>query len=310
MSWPWTRKPQRQRPEQWIPDAWPCDAATLERWLRETLLEPADDSEVKLGGLDRIRVSAEVTGPEISHLLIDATGVAITVDPGDQPRSTTTPTTPATPEIVTRNPGVLRSARLAATPVVIQGFDVHVEGSIQDLALDWVRYATEQEPDRPASIFGFEEPEDKPRERPSGTFSARMRASDIAPMLKAVIQPLLATAGVRLRRLDATVTASSRQKITVDAVASVRWKIVGATVRATAVAHVDPDGVITVKRLRLRSRNPLIAAALAVARSSLREAEGKRVDLNEGLSTGTTTLRIHDLRITADEDVAVSARFS
>ena len=310
MSWPWNRKTQRPTPQPWVPDAWPCDSITLERWLREMLLEAASDGEMKVGGLDGIRISADVTGPEINSLLIDATGVEITVDAGEKPASHATPDAPETPEIVARTTGILRSARLAAGPVVIQGFDVHVDGSIQNVALDWVRYATEQAPGTPASVFGFEDPEGKPAQHPSGAFSARMRAADIAPMITAVMRPLLATTGVRLRRLEATVTTSSRQKVTVDALASVRWKIFGATIRATAVAHVDPDGIITVKRLRLRSWNPFIAAALAMVRSDLREAEGQRLDLNEGLAEGSTTVRVHDLRITADEDVAVSARFS
>lgn len=49
---------------------------------------------------------------------------------------------------------------------------------------------------------------------------------------------------------------------------------------------------------------------LLFARKYIREVIGKSIDLNAELADSGTSLRLHDVRIQAGDDVTVSARFS
>ena len=62
--------------------------------------------------------------------------------------------------------------------------------------------------------------------------------------------------------------------------------------------------------LRFRSRRSPIALALRLMREELREAEGRRLDLNaEAAADGASrTLRVHDLRVRVAQDIEVSGR--
>lgn len=304
MSAWWKRTPTTDAEERWTPAVWPGDAATVERWLRLQLCS-ADD-EVQITGLDDIRTTVELDGTDISHLLIDATHVALAVRPGAGPAPA-----PASDEaerdILSREPGMLRFARLAAGPVVVQGHEIHLDATLQNLPVDWVQYATPLTPERPETVFGIDE--SRRPSHPSGTFSARMRSDEIGPLIAAMARPLLASAKVRLRRLEVTLAESRNQTITLRALASVRWKIFGAAVRATAVVRITPDAVVTVKRLRVRSRNPAIAIGLRMVRDELRAVEGQSHDLNAELGPGSS-VRIRDVRVSVGYDTEISARIS
>ncbi|MEJ6553503.1 hypothetical protein B4U78_010780 [Microbacterium esteraromaticum] len=299
----------RHDDESWVPDAWPADSATVERRLRDELLtEIADSPDMRVSGIDDIRTTVDLDGTEITHLLIDATGVKLKMKPA--PGATPRPQPDARPEpdVIARTPGMLRFARITADPVNIQGYDVRIDATLHNVAFDWARYATPVRADRPATAFAIADADDPGT--PSGAFSVRMRADDLGPMIESVARPLLKESGVRLRRLDTTVTADAEQNVAVDAVAGVRWKIFFATVRAHAEAHVDSDAILTVKTVRLSSRNPLIALALRLMREELREAEGRRIDLNaEAAADGASrTLRVHDLRVRVAQHIEVTGR--
>lgn len=304
--WPWNGKTAAAA--SWTPAAWPGDAATVERWLREELrANVVSGSELQLDGVDDIRITAQLDGTDLEHLLIDATGVNLTVQMQDDAQLAAADALPAAvPEIISRTPGMLRTGRLIADPVMVQGFPVHVDATVSDAPVDWAEYADDREQGRPASRFGIEESPGPATS--SGSFSVRIQAADIAPLLVAIARPMLATAGVRLRRLECTITVGQRQVVTVHALASARWKIFGVSARATASVQISPDAVVTVKRVRLSSSNPLVAIALFAVRSQVRASEGQRFDLNA--EAGPVSPRVHDLRVTAGDDVAIAGRFS
>lgn len=292
----------------WAPTSWPGDAATVERWFRTELLAAVGDDRLRLSGLDGIRTTVELDGTDVARLLIDATGVALTVDVGAGTASAGTDAAqPIHPQIITRTPGALRFARVIADPVTLQGHELHLDATVQDLLFDWVRYAEPTSPGRPSSAFGIEDAASEHPTgsgHPAGTFAVSMRTDKIDPLIASIAQPLLAESGIRLRRLKTDLAEGRRQTIKLHALASVRWKIFGATVRATFVVQIERDGVITVKQLRLRSSNPVIAIVLLMARSELRRVEGQKLDLNEGCEA----LRLHDLRVSIAESVEISGR--
>lgn len=322
--WPWSRRPEvAAATPEWAPASWPKDSQTVERWVREALVAPlhadADDApdaeRVRIVGLDGIRIQTQLHGADLTRLLIDATGVDLTVraparvytyrdlDPGPPPPAS------EAPRIISRAPGTLHSARIVAQPVRVQGHAVNIDLTLANIGLDWVRYDRERTAGVPASIVDVEAA-DAPT-RPSGAFTVRMRADQLAPLVADVARPLLAALGVRLRHLTGTVTVSRRQVVTVRGAAAVRWKIFGASVRLLASVHISPDAVVTVRRLRLRSVNPIVAIALAATRSGLRAVEGQVHDLNAALrEDGAATPRLHDVRIAADRDLTASGRFS
>ena len=303
---PWRN---RHDDKSWVPDAWPGDSATVERRLRDELFaEIASSADMRVSGLDDVRTTVDLDGAEITHLLIDATGVKLKMKPGNGATPEPQAKADAEPAILDRIPGALRFARITAEPANIQGYDIHIDATLQNVAFDWARYATPVRADRPATAFGIADADDSGA--PSGVFSVRIRADDLGPMIESVARPLMKESGMRLRRLDTDVTADDDQNVTIDAVAAVRWKIFYATVRAHVDLHVARDAIIAVKTVRLSSRNPLIALALRLMREELREAEARRIDLNaEAAADGASrTLRVHDLRVRVAQDIEVSGR--
>ncbi|GAA3937131.1 hypothetical protein [Microbacterium soli] len=311
--------------------AWPGDAAAVERRLRSELLN-ALDTELRVTGLDGIRTAVELDGTTLTHVLVDATGVRIDVHPaetgtgaadagarntgaGGPGAAAVADAASQADDILTRTSGKLRFARLMAAPVTVQGHDIHLDATVADLPFDWVEHTAPRDPERPETRYGVE---DSPLPaHPTGSFTARMRLADIGPLLADIARPLLEPSGVRLRRLDASVHADRRQNVTLKGFASVRWKIFGATVRGTAVVHADRDGVLTVRKVRLRSGNPIIAIALHLARHRIRAVEGERLDLNAPDSapddaptpaSAERVLRVHDLRVRTGTDLEITGR--
>lgn len=348
----WNRKAD----PTWVPDAWPGDAATVERRLRtELFAEIADSPDLRITGVDDIRTTVDLDGTEIAHLLIDATGVKLKMKPGSRepgssegsgaptsggptsggpgaggpgsgapgaggsrsggpasggPASDPEPEPDAEhePAVIERTPGVLRFARVTADPVTVQGYDIHIDATLQNVAFDWARYAEPLRPHQPETAFGIADPVEM--STPTGTFTARMRADELGPLIESAARPLLKESGMRLRRFETSVTADAEQNVMIDGIASVRWKIFYATLRAHAEVHVDPDAIITVKAVRLSSRNPLIALGLRMMREELRGAEGQRFDMNADMKAESTprALGVHDLRVRVTQSIEVSGR--
>lgn len=280
---------------------WPGDARSIESWLRARMLsEIGADAGARVGGLDRVRFDVEASGTDIDRLLIDATGAKITLHAAD-PYSAPPPP-PEAPAVIAKQEGMLRSARIIADPVKLQGCPIHLDLTVNDLPFSWVTYDAELTPGDPSSRHGIDESDSAGS--PTGSLSGSMSVDDIGPLLTKVMRPLLSAEGVRLRRLALTVEDAGSERLVAQATVSARWRIFAARVRAELAVHVSPDAVFTVERLRLSTRNPLIALGLRLVRGELRALEGRTFDLN----ASAETIRIHDLRFTVDEHLTVTAR--
>jgi len=280
---------------------WPGDARTIEQWLRARMLaELASGTDARIDGLDRVRISVDATGTVIDHLLVDATGVKLTLHASGA--AAPAPGGPAEPVVVARQDGMLRSARLVADPVKVQGLPVHLDVTLNELPFAWVTYDAEQTPGDPTSRNGVDEAETAGAS-PTGSFTASARVDDIGRMLNRILRARPA-GSVRVRRIDVAIEDAGAARLQVRAAGTVRWKLLAARVRAEATVHITPDAVVTLERLRLTARNPLIALALRMLRSQTTEIEGQTHDLNADAGS----IRIHDLRVTAGETLRVTGR--
>ncbi|WP_309126915.1 hypothetical protein [Microbacterium sp.] len=280
---------------------WPGDRRAIESWLRTRMLsEIGADAGARVGGLDRVRFAVEATGAEIEHLLIDATGVKVTLHASAP--FTTDPPPPNGPIVVSRQDGMLRSARLVADPVKVQGCPVHLDATLNDLPFSWVTYDTELTPGDPSSRYGVDESDDPAS--PTGSFRGALSVDDIGPLLTKAMRPLLSAEGVRLRRLAVSVESPEAERLLVHAVISARWKLLAAKATAEVALHISPGAVVTVERLRVGTRNPVVALGLRLMRAELKAVEGRSYDMN----ADAETFRIRDLRFTVDERLTVTGR--
>ena len=80
--------------------------------------------------------------------------------------------------------------------------------------------------------------------------------------------------------------------------------------RSSVGTGADVSWTLPPKTVRLSTRTPLLALALRLMREELREAEGRRIDLNaEAAADGASrTLRVHDLRVRVAQHIEVSGR--
>lgn len=282
---------------------WPGDGDTVIRWIRAGL-QPTDAELVR--GLESVRIFADVSGATLELLSIDASGVELSLLPVNGAVSGST-LAPGEPEIVQRRPGVIRTVRLIADPVRIERIAVSIDAQIHDIPVEWLVYAEPTIPDQPETIHGVDLADDGVGMR--GAFTASLRSDDLSPLITSLVRPLLAGNGIHLSRLKAKVTQDGADGIRLDAGAGIRWRLLGASARGTARVHVSPDGVITLRDLKVGSRNPLVSLALRAARKSVQEQIGKSVDLNEDL-TSAGGPRLTDLRVAAGGDLTVSARLA
>lgn len=280
---------------------WPGDGEAVTRWIRAGL-QPTDAELVR--GLENVRISADVSEVTLEWLSIDASGVELSLLPVNDPVIESAPA-PAVPEILQRRPGVIRTARLIADPVRIESIAVSIDAQINDVPVEWLVYAEPTIPDQPETIHGLDLADDGAGMR--GTITASLRADDLSPLIASLARPLLHSNGIHLNRLKATITQDGADGIRIDAGAGIRWRLLGASARGSARVHVSPDGVITLRDLKVSSRNPLVMLALRAVRHSVREQIGKSFDLNEDL-TSADGPRLADLRVAADDELTVSAR--
>ncbi|MFK3677713.1 hypothetical protein ACI2IP_08275 [Microbacterium sp. NPDC090218] len=286
------------------PQQWPGDAAAVTRWVRASLVPDASEFEVR--GLDDVRVSCEMDGDDLTHLTLDASGVGLRLRvPKHDPSSPVSVPAPA-PPVVSRRRGIARTIRLIARPVRLERIPLVVDAQVHDAPIEWLEHAAPVVADRPESRFGIEIAGDGAGMR--GSFLASLAASDLTPLLTAVLRPALAAGGVRLRRLRVSVAPDGPDGFRIDGAGSVRWRIVPASARATARIGVHPDGIVTVRDVTVRSGNPLVSVALRAARKSIRGEIGRTHDLNEVLGTEVSAVRLHDVRVTVDDDITIAAR--
>lgn len=283
---------------------WPGDSHTVTRWARASLRP--DPSEFEIRGIDDVLITSTVDGDDLDQLVVDASGVALDLGAPRPDRSPTASAPPAAPEIVERRRGTARTVRMLARPVTIEGIPLTVDAQLDDAPIEWQVYASPVAEGRTESRYGLTLTEGGAGMR--GSFLASMRTSDLTPLLTAILHPAFQAAGARLRRLRATASQDGADGIRVDGSAAVRWRFIAASAKGTARIGIDPDGVLTVRDLRVGSRNPFIALALRAARKTIRAEIGRRHDLNASLAIDGVTVRLHDLRVTVGDEIRISAR--
>jgi hypothetical protein len=275
---------------------WPGSASTVQTWLREQL---TDDTLVPgVTGLERARIDVSMAGADLAELVIDLTGVSVEI-PRDTTESVTAdPPIDTEPAVVSRTPAVARFSRLRAHPLTVFGARLTLDAEAHDVPFTWVRSA---EGERGVAID-----ESSPDERRRGMITASMPRDDVVTLMRTVGNELQSQAGIRLTRSDIAFTQVSRDVVGVEVDAAVRRGLLSASVHATATIHVDRAGIVTLRRIRLRSWNPLIAIGLLIARRHVRRWEGRSIAVNDDLPPG---VRIADAELDVTGDLTISARF-
>lgn len=303
---------------------WPGDSATVVRWVRSTLRRAAQDSgEIALNGLEGIEVTASLTGYDLDHLTLDATGTKLTLGwnapplPIDAVANTPVTNAPVTnapvsedspePDVISREPGIVRSFRFSARPMRIERSPLTIDVQAFDMPIVWLTAADPAEPGVPESAHSIVPDDDLGELR--GTFHASIATKDLVPLIRSVARPMLSEGGIHLGRLRVEIVQDGADGIHVTAYAGVRWKLLMASARAEARIEVTKDAVITIRDLTLGSRNLLVKAALLFARKHVRTLIGRRIDLNESLTADGTSLRLHDVRVGIGEQLSVEGRF-
>ncbi|WP_440719948.1 hypothetical protein [Microbacterium sp. 22242] len=287
-----------------ILSSWPGDASTVERWLRAML--SAGDG-FRMDGSDRIRIDVALDGDDIETLDLIATRVNLRPELVDESSSPGDGAArPSKPAEIERRPAVLRHGRLSADPVRVHRIPIRIDATLDRLPIAWVRYERPLDPHRPETAFTIDASD--PARDTVGSLSATMRTSDVGPLLLTMMRPAVAAQGLRLHRLDIAASQDAEGRILIDLRGSARWKLLAARVRAGITVRVAPDAVVTVERLHVSSRNILVAVLLRFARAELRDAEGRSYDLNGDLAKDAALPRLRDVRVTAGEEISVSAR--
>ena len=279
---------------------WPRDADAVVDWIRTVALEPGE--EVIATGLERIRVTAELIGTDLESLAIDATDAALDLhfaDPSPAPM-------PAVePDVVRSSTGIARSVRMTAQPMRISGIPLFLDVRLSDAPITWLVYANPTVRGTEQSRHDLQVAEDGTGVR--GSVDLSIRADDIAPLIRSMLEPGLASAGIRLRRLDIDILQDGADGIRLRARGAARWKLLSASARASARVRITSDGILTLRDLRIGSGNPVVAFGLLFVRRHLRDAIGNTFDLNAD-EAGLQGIRVHGVQVAADEDVRFRAR--
>ena len=275
--------------------SWPGTAEQVRDWIRAMLRPEAGQ---QWAGLDRLQIQPQVDGADLTHLRLDATGLQLRALPGEAAKLT--PLVQPAPAVVSFQTGRLRELEVTARPVRVQGYELTLALRASNIDIDWTAYAGPLREHRPETAYAITAHDDQPAM--TATLDASMRQKDLVPMIREAMNDLTKGSGVTLRALKLRLATPEPGIITAEGVVSARMKFIGMRVRASIVVRYSPDGVLVLETLRLRSLNPIIALALRLTR----RFQGRTIDLNEQLGTGSA--RIRDLRVEAGDVLRVSAR--
>lgn len=290
------------------PHLWPGDARTVENWVRAQVALAAQHG---IRGLDRLRVSAQVQGDDLTDLTIDASRVRLSVQPSLDNESVSSPDDTAAEEVPPRTPvrtGMAHHARLTTKGMKVNGYPVTVDGHARSVPITWITLDAATQPEHPETAYLLGGGEHLAGM--TAHVSLSMQTSHLGPLATTIIRPAMAESGVHVRRITVDVLTPGAEQVQVTATVAARWKMIGVRLRAFVGLTVTPDGVVTVQSVRISSRNILAALALRVARGELRKVEGKVVDLNDSAASAQAGVRMHDLRVTASDDLTVSLRIA
>ncbi|MBD8077935.1 hypothetical protein [Cellulosimicrobium arenosum] len=272
--------------------------------LRDAFVEHAHPD---VAHVERLRVHATVDGPDVPALDVDLSGLVVrTTSGGGRPTETTLPPVPVGDLIdpaARREDGTLRHLRIEAHPVTVEGVPVDVVVDADDVRFRWVEGA-----DGSLGVELVDPGATGSGELVRGFVRVTAPQRDLIAAARRLIEKTLQeTGGLVLTSFDVQVDSAGPRAATAGGFARVRKRILSASIRARIAVDVDEHLVLTVRELSLTSRNPVVAAALLVARNHVDEARGRTVDLAAELPPG---LRLADVRLDVDESVAISARFA
>ncbi|MBT0995428.1 hypothetical protein KIN34_14155 [Cellulomonas sp. DKR-3] len=266
----------------------PSSDAELSARLRDALVASAG---VEPASAERVQVTATSSGADVPSLAVDLTGVTLS------PREARAAQGTGGFAVVRRERGTIGSLRVDAHPVTVVGAGADVQVEATDVPFEWVEGAGGElgvvgvEPDEAHAVHG----------------SARVAipVRDLEAAAERVAAQLAAANGLRLTRLDLRLTPAGANGIAVVAEAQVKKSLLSATVEAAMTATVDDALGVTVRDVRVTSRNPVVAALLGAVRSKVDRYDGRRVDLVAELPAG---LRLTDVTVTVGQDVVLTAR--
>lgn len=247
---------------------------------------------VEPASADHLRVTASVAGADVPTLDVDLTGVTVSPREARASRASAPALAPAT-----RERGTVGKLRVEAHPVTVVGAAVDVVVEAAGVPFEWVETADGAlglawvEPDASSPVTG----------------SARLAipAHAIQAAAERVAAQLAAANGLKLARLDVDLAPAGGNGVAVTVEAQVKKALLSATVEAGMTAVVDDALGVTLRDVRVTSRNPVVAALLVAARSRVERYDGRRFDLVSELPTG---IRLADVRVTVGDEVVLTAR--
>ncbi|BDZ42077.1 hypothetical protein GCM10025865_13760 [Paraoerskovia sediminicola] len=281
----------------------PTDGPALAERLHRALITAASDVE-GLEGVEGIRVTALLEGPDVSRLRLDLTGVRVPLPPDDGTTGGHSvgadPTTPVSRAVVTdaaREPGTVGRLEITANPIDLMGVPVVADIEGHQLRYAWLDDSAGQvlvelvEPDDSSPVTGH----------------ARLSAArdDVVAAVRHAATDALRGLGLELAALDVELTQPARRSVSVVASAKIRKGLLGATARLTGTATIDDSMVATLHDLSVTSGNPLVAAVLATVRGRVQRYDGRRIDLSTQLPPG---MHLTDVQVTVGDQIVLAAR--
>jgi hypothetical protein len=286
----------------------PADGADLAARIRAAL---ADEIGGRATGLDRARITAVLDGADVASADIDLSGVVVRLDDstarGLAGRSA--PGTPGAaadaakrwhPEVVRREPGILRRLRVDAHQLVAVDLPADVTAELEGLRFDWVEGSDGR--------VGIQPLEPTGAHPVSGHARVAVDKAGLVATARGLLAVVLHQQGITLTGLDVDVVSQGPRAATLRVDAGVKkGMFLSARVQATASVSIDANMVLAVRDVQLASANPLVAALLGTIRGRVDAAASRDIDLAERLPDG---VRLVDVRLDVGQQLVASARLA
>jgi hypothetical protein len=270
-----------------------------------TLPRPASDADpsdrlraafvasagVEPASAQRVQVAATSSGTDVPTLAVDLTGVTVS------PREARAAKSTEAFSVVRRERGTIGSLRVDAHPVTVVGAGADVQIEATGIPFEWVEGAGGE-----LGVVGVEPDEAHPVH---GSARVAIPVRDLEAAAERIGSQVAAANGLRLTRLDLRLTPAGANGVAVVVEAQVKKSLLSATVEAGMTATVDDALGVTVRDVKVSSRNPVVAALLGAARSKVERYDGRRFDLVAELPAG---LRLTDVSVDVGNDVVLTAR--
>jgi len=271
----------------------PTSGAALDQMLTVVLRQIATESVGSVSGIESVKVESVLDGADIAKLSLDLTGLRVGVDSTEAPPSTYEKF--GQPQQLEE--AVVREFHVRANPLVFQGVEFVLDGSVDDLKFQW---AVDE-----ASRLAI-----GPSAEGTGRLRIQLRAETNQDALVAaateLLQQQVAEAGVTVSDLDVDLQSVGPREATVFVKAKIRKGILGASATFEAKAAIDDAMVLRITEPQLSSRNPVVAALLLVTREKINEAVASPIDLNASLPS---SLHLRDVALDLGERIRVDLTF-